>query len=221
MASIKKEFGILKSVDSVSGIIYLNFMDGSRWRVDKEELVKNLQFIKWFEHSRTNGDKLTFYRQYRMDGDKVAEGIEIVTEEDQAKSDVGLRYDAGKLRVDLIHPAFIKMLGELMTEDPTLRLDLIPKSLIRELAIVFTTGTDKYPARNWEKGMPWSKVIGPADRHWLKFKFGGKRDKELTKCHHLAQAIWNMAVLLEYETTHPELDDRKDMWPDWSGECEW
>jgi hypothetical protein len=108
------------------------------------------------------------------------------------------------------------MVAEIMTESPGLRLDLLPKIFIKEVAVVFTEGARKYPARNWEKGMSWSKVIGPLWRHWLKWLMGARRDAELPACHHLAQVAWNAAVLMEFENTHPELDDRATSYPDWT-----
>lgn len=149
-----------------------------------------------------------------------ARDVELVTAADQESAVQGLRYNAGKLRVDAIPPQFTRMIAEIMTEDPTLRIDLIPKLFLKELAIVFTVGSEKYPARNWEKGMPWSDVIGPLSRHWLHWLEGKTRDKELPRCHHLALLAWNAAVLMDYERSCPELDNRAEMYPDWPPEGE-
>ena len=92
-----------------------------------------------------------------------------------AAAATGLRYDTGKLR-----------------------LDLIPPEWIEALAAVLTVGAVKYAPRNWEKGMAWSKVYGPLMRHvlaWLK----GERDDPETKCHHLAHVAWNALALMVYE----------------------
>ena len=87
----------------------------------------------------------------------------------------GLRYDTGKLR-----------------------LDLIPPEWIEALAAVLTVGAVKYAPRNWEKGMAWSKVYGPLMRHvlaWLK----GERDDSETKQAHMAHVAWNALALMVYE----------------------
>lgn len=96
----------------------------------------------------------------------------------------GLRYDAGKTRVDLIPPEWIWSLG-----------------------IVLSKGATKYEPRNWEKGMPWSKAIGPLFRHVLKFIGGETYDKE-TGCHHMAMAAWNCLALMSYDLRGLGTDDR-------------
>lgn len=65
----------------------------------------------------------------------------------------GLRYDAGKARTDLLCP--IAMMGT---------------------AQVLAKGARKYAAWNWDKGMPWSKVIGSLLRHTFKFMLGEDYD---------------------------------------------
>lgn len=147
------------------------------------------------------------YNERVIEGKFYAEDIEIVTSEKVQESKVGVRYDAGKLRLQDVPPEFEKMLGEIMTENPGLRIDLIPKLLIVELARVYTEGAKKYADRNWEKGLPWLETFGAGKRHQLKWRMGETRDKELGT-HHLAQAIWNLAALLEFEKTHPEMDNR-------------
>lgn len=87
----------------------------------------------------------------------------------------GLRYDAGKNRLDLIPPEWTWELGR-----------------------VCTSGTKKYEARNWELGMDWSKVIGPLKRHLNRFERGERIDEE-TKNHHLALVAWNALALMSYD----------------------
>lgn len=87
----------------------------------------------------------------------------------------GLRYDTGKLR-----------------------LDLLPAEWELELGRVSTMGSIKYAPRNWERGMAWMKMIGCSRRHILKFLLGEKYDKE-TGCHHLALAAWNLLALMSYD----------------------
>lgn len=88
---------------------------------------------------------------------------------------VGLRYDAGKNRLDLIPPEWIWELGK-----------------------VLTAGANKYADRNWELGMRWSKVVGPIERHFNRFLRGEQLDKE-TGCHHSAHIAWNALALFSYD----------------------
>ena len=88
----------------------------------------------------------------------------------------GLRYDEGKIRLDLIPPEWIWGLGQ-----------------------VLTVGAIKYAERNWEKGMKWSRVVGSLLRHVYKFIGGERYDKD-TGCHHMYMAAWNCCTLATYDT---------------------
>lgn len=87
----------------------------------------------------------------------------------------GLRYNAGKVQLELIPMAWTWALGQ-----------------------VLTRGAAKYAERNWERGMKWGYPIGCAMRHMIKFAVGEKYDRE-TGCHHLAMAAWNMLALMTYD----------------------
>lgn len=87
-----------------------------------------------------------------------------------------------------------------------LRYDLFPPSLA-EVAKVFTIGANKYNDRNWEKGLRWGRVFGALMRHAWAWAWGETHDKEDGQ-HHLASVCWCALVLMHYEKTHPELDDR-------------
>ena len=87
----------------------------------------------------------------------------------------GLRYDTGKNRLDLIPPEWTWALGQILTK-----------------------GAQKYAARNWEKGMDWSRIIGPLKRHLEKFLAGETYDAE-TGCHHMAMVAWNALALMTYD----------------------
>lgn len=87
----------------------------------------------------------------------------------------GLRHDNGKVRLDLIPPEWVMVLGN-----------------------VLTAGANKYADRNWELGMPWSKIWGPLLRHAFKWLLGEQYDKE-TGCHHLAMVAWNALALMTYQ----------------------
>jgi hypothetical protein len=86
-------------------------------------------------------------------------------------------------------------------------LNLIPKSALDEEAALLGFGAEKYDAHNWRKGMPWSRLISAAMRHLVDFNAGQDFDKE-SGLHALAHVRACCGFLIEYTTTHPELDDR-------------
>lgn len=88
-----------------------------------------------------------------------------------------------------------------------LRVDLVPTQAIEGIAEVLTFGLDKYPERNWSKGMPWSKVYSSMFRHMLAFWKGEDLDKE-SQLSHIKHILSNAAFLAEYIETYPEGDDR-------------
>lgn len=87
----------------------------------------------------------------------------------------GLRYNHGKVRVDLIPPEWVWGLAQVMTR-----------------------GAIKYETRNWERGMSWSHCLGSCLRHVFKFVCGERFDQE-TGCHHMALAAWNCLALMSYD----------------------
>jgi len=87
------------------------------------------------------------------------------------------------------------------------RVDLIPPDALYELGKVYEVGARKYSIRNWERGMLWSKIIGPLMRHLFKFMAGHERDPE-TGMRHSAMIAWNAIALLTYELRDLGEDDR-------------
>ena len=87
------------------------------------------------------------------------------------------------------------------------RMELIPPSLLEAVGGILTFGAEKYSDRNWEKGIEWSRVYGALQRHLNAFWSGEDTDPETGKSH-LHHAGCCIAFLIEYETTHPELDNR-------------
>ena len=152
-------------------------------------------------------DSLPANIMYEIDKEEFVVNFRVVTQEEVMKSEVGVRYDEGKVLLQDIPPQFEQMIGELLTEEPGLRVDLIPKEFIRHLARVYTEGARKYADRNWEKGLTWQGTLGALQRHILKWRRGLVFDPEL-KTHSLAMAAWGLAALIEFELTHPDLDDR-------------
>ena len=78
---------------------------------------------------------------------------------------------------------------------------------IDKLNKVLSFGARKYSAHNWRGGIAWSRVIGAAFRHIFSWLNGETNDPE-TGLNHLAHAMCCLMFLLEFEETHPELDDR-------------
>jgi hypothetical protein len=102
----------------------------------------------------------------------------------QRASEPALRYDAGKLRYDLL-----------------------PSDALASLVEVYTKGAAKYADRNWEKGMSWSRCFGSLMRHCWAFWRGEQNDPE-TGCHHMAMAAWNCFALVSYSLRTVGKDDR-------------
>lgn len=74
-------------------------------------------------------------------------------------------------------------------------------------ARVFEYGRNKYAAWNWAKGMAWSIPLGCAIRHLLSEQSGEEFDAE-SGLPHRYHAICNALMLLVYERTYPQGDDR-------------
>ena len=87
------------------------------------------------------------------------------------------------------------------------RFDLIPPYPLRELAMIYTFGAQKYEDENWAKGMPWREVIASLERHINYWKRGEKFDEE-SGLHHLMHIAWNAITLFEYERCGMGIDNR-------------
>lgn len=87
------------------------------------------------------------------------------------------------------------------------RFDLIPVEPLTMLARQYGWGAEKYEDRNWEKGFEFSKSYAALQRHVNAFWAGEDTDPE-SGLPHLAAAAWHAFALMEFGTTHPEMDDR-------------
>lgn len=87
------------------------------------------------------------------------------------------------------------------------RMELISPIALEELAKVLTFGANKYHEHDWRKGLEWSRVYGAIQRHLQQWQQCVDNDPE-TGLSHLSHAMCGLHFLLEYRTTHPELDDR-------------
>ncbi len=117
----------------------------------------------------------------REKGTGVFKDVPLVPDFDPAKERAdggGLRFSKGKNMVNLIRPL-----------------------MIWGLANVFTRGAIKYASNNWMRGMEWSEVIGPLERHVLKWMAGECYDAD-TGCHHMFMVAWNALVLAFYQLLH-------------------
>lgn len=92
-------------------------------------------------------------------------------------------------------------------DDGKLRMELVPPVVVEAIAEVLTMGAGKYGERNWEKGMLWSRCIGSLMRHLFAFLRGEDIDSE-SGLLHISHVLCNAAFIRQYYATHPELDDR-------------
>ena len=82
------------------------------------------------------------------------------------------------------------------------RYDLISPFGIDRIAKWYELGAQKYAARNWEKGMPFSRYVDSAKRHLNKYIMG-MEDED-----HLAAACWNLIAIMHHqELGEYEFDD--------------
>ncbi len=87
------------------------------------------------------------------------------------------------------------------------RFDLIPVRPLVALAELYAIGADKYEARNWERGLPPSRVFAAMQRHAWAWHNGETHDPEDGQ-HHMSSVAWGAFALHELEVTRPDLDDR-------------
>lgn len=95
------------------------------------------------------------------------------------------------------------------------RFDLIPVGPLTQLARMYGLGAQKYAPRNWERGYDWSLSYAALQRHATAF-WGGEDaiqqnelgDDPTAGVNHLVAVAWHALAMLEWMTTHPELDDR-------------
>ena len=84
---------------------------------------------------------------------------------------------------------------------------LIPPGPLADVAKVYGMGAKKYAPRNWEQGYDWSLSFSALQRHaWLHWS-GEDLDPE-SGLPHLAHVVFHCFSMLEWASTHPELDDR-------------
>lgn len=123
----------------------------------------------------------------------------------------GVKYDGGKLRMELLpYDALIEVSKVYTTEillTGFLSISQIPFDSLIEVAKVFTFGAEKYEPNNWRKGLSWNRCFAALMRHGAAWYLGKNHDDE-TDLNPLTACIWYCLVLLNFRETHPELDDR-------------
>lgn len=140
----------------------------------------------------------------------------------------GARYNDGKIPLELVP---LKLLAEQLLRDgrhdPAVHalmhlgawqargaksflfeaLSVLGAEGWRECAQVFDYGRRKYAEFNWAKGMQWSVPLACAARHLMAMLDGEKLDPE-SGLPHRGHVFCNVCMLLTFEQTYPEGDDR-------------
>ena len=106
-----------------------------------------------------------------------------------------------------VEQEYVKAIEGKKFDKDKLRYDLLPPEPLARVVEVFTIGARKYGDRNWEKGLTWGRVFAAMMRHAWAWWRGERFDTEDGQ-HHLSSVAWCALVLMEYEKTHQELDDR-------------
>lgn len=88
-----------------------------------------------------------------------------------------------------------------------LRMDLLPPDALEALARILTDGAVKYGPRNWERGMDWSRPYAALLRHLLAWWGGQDTDPE-SGHPHLWHVMTNAVFLVSYEQRNIGEDDR-------------
>lgn len=99
----------------------------------------------------------------------------------------GVKFDAGKLRMDLLPPEAENAMAQILTD-----------------------GAAKYGERGWERGMAWSRVYAALRRHLSAWWSGQDTDPESGHSH-LWHVLTNAAFLVAYEQRGVGEDDRPNL----------
>jgi hypothetical protein len=86
-------------------------------------------------------------------------------------------------------------------------MDLLPHSVLLEVARVLGFGAAKYSKHNWRQGFDWSRLHAAALRHIGAWGEGENLDKE-SSINHIAHAICCLMFLLEHQIKGYGVDDR-------------
>jgi hypothetical protein len=78
------------------------------------------------------------------------------------------------------------------------RFDLIPFLALERVAKVYERGAINHQPRNWEKGIPISRMLDSAIRHTFQYALS-KYIPSLRDEDHLAHAVWNLLGIIHNE----------------------
>lgn len=84
---------------------------------------------------------------------------------------------------------------------------LLPYDAVGGIVKILAFGANKYAARNWERGMDWSRPFSALQRHMTAWWEGEDKD-EATGCSHLWHAGCCILFLIAYEMRGIGNDDR-------------
>jgi hypothetical protein len=73
--------------------------------------------------------------------------------------------------------------------------ELVSPFALERIAMWCEAGAKKYADRNWEKGIPFGRLIQSALRHMIRW-MKGQRDED-----HLAAVCWNVMAMMHFEET--------------------
>lgn len=86
-------------------------------------------------------------------------------------------------------------------------MDLLSPYALEKIANVMTYGKKKYGRDNWRGGIVFSRLLAAVLRHINSYRKGETLDPE-TGLSHLSHAACGLMMLLEFEETRKDLDDR-------------
>lgn len=108
--------------------------------------------------------------------------------------------------VDMMKPDEPKLSGKKF-DGEKVDMDLLSPYALEKIAAVMTYGKQKYGANNWRGGIVYSRLLAAVMRHINSYRKGETFDPE-TGLSHLSHASCGLMMLLEFEETRPDLDDR-------------
>lgn len=79
------------------------------------------------------------------------------------------------------------------TQDDKPRPDLFSPFALWRVGALLQRGAAKYDNRNWEKGMPISRFVASAHRHFTQWMMGDRSED------HLAAVIFNVQAIIHFE----------------------
>lgn len=112
------------------------------------------------------------------------------------KQDEPTKYTAEELDERLQRDVAVDK-GKLKYDEGKLRVDLVPPEATVAIAEVLGFGTTKHTARSWERGIAVDRVLASVKRHLLAYELG--EDFDESGLHHFDHALCEMAMLVTYE----------------------